>query len=362
MTWKITLEDVEAIAIGAGVLGTGGGGNTYLGRVRLAREMKLHNATCRIIEADDLTDDAVVCAVSGMGAPTVGVEKLASGDEIENAVRALSDYLRKPIEALIIGEIGGGNAIQPLITGLRLDLPVVDGDAMGRAFPELQMDTFSIGGVPAHPMALGDAQGNVVIFDTIDSPKRAEEYARNLTIEMGGSSGLAMPVMSGRQVKDFIIRDTLSLTRRLGQVVLDSRRRTVDPAEAVAAAANGRVLFTGKIVDLYRRTTQGFARGYMKLTAFNNDSDHMEIEFQNENLIARHNGSIVCTVPDLITLLSLEDGEPIGTESLRYGLRVSVLGLPAPKELKTPAALEVLGPPAFGYADVPFTRLPGDLL
>jgi hypothetical protein len=56
MTWKITLEDVEAIAIGAGVLGTGGGGNTYLGRVRLAREMKLHNATCRIIEADDLTD------------------------------------------------------------------------------------------------------------------------------------------------------------------------------------------------------------------------------------------------------------------------------------------------------------------
>jgi len=361
MAWDVTLDDVEAIAIGAGVLGTGGGGNTYLGRVRLARELRLHNAPCHIIDVDNLPDNAVICAVSGMGAPTVGIEKLASGNELENAVRRLSEYLHAPIEALIIGEIGGSNAIEPLITGLRLGLPVVDGDAMGRAFPELQMDTFSIGGVSPSPMALGDAHGNVVIFDHIDTPLRAEEYARNLTIEMGGSSGLVMPMMTGKQVKQFIIRGTLSLAHKLGQVVLSSRRRAIDPAEAVAAAANGRVLFTGKIVDLYRRTTKGFARGYMKITSFSDDSDHMEIEFQNENLIARHNGSLVCTVPDLITLLLFEDGEPIGTESLRYGLRVSVLGMPAPEELKTDAALEVVGPTAFGYEDVPFKPLPGDL-
>ena len=66
-------------------------------------------------------------------------------------------------------------------------------------------------------------------------------------------------------------------------------------------------------------------------------------------------------MPDLITLVSLEDGEPIGTESLRYGMRVAVLALPAPKELKTPEALAVVGPRAFGYA-VDFVPLPGDLL
>ena len=69
----------------------------------------------------------------------------------------------------------------------------------------------------------------------------------------------------------------------------------------------------------------------MKIMAFSDDSNHMEIEFQNENLIARHNGSVVCTVSDPITLLSLEDGEPIGTAALRYGLRVSV-GMPAREE------------------------------
>jgi hypothetical protein len=362
MAWEVGLDAVEAIALGAGVLGTGGGGNTYLGRVRLARELRLRGKTCRVIDVDELPDDAVVCGVSGMGAPTVGIEKLPNGDEMINAVNALRDHLGRPIDALVIGEIGGSNAIQPLIGGLQLDLPVIDGDGMGRAFPELQMDTFSIGGIPASPFLLSDVHGNTVIFDHIDTPNRAEEYARRLTIEMGGSAELVMPVMNGRQVKDHIIRGTLSLTKRLGQTVLAARAQNEDPAARVAAAAHGRILFKGKIVDLYRRTTQGFARGYMKIAAFQNGDDHLEIEFQNENLIARHNGAVICAVPDLITLLSLEDGEPIGTESLRYGLRVSVLGMPAPKELKTPAALDMVGPAAFGYDDVMYIPMAGDLL
>jgi len=39
-----------------------------------------------------------------------------------------------------------------------------------------------------------------------------------------------------------------------------------------------------------------------------------------------------------------------------------VIGMPAVRELKTPAALAVVGPAAFGYAEVPFRPLPGDLL
>lgn len=359
---RVTLEEVEAIAVGAGILGTGGGGSTYLGSVRLARELRQRGTGCRIIDADELPDDALVCAISGMGAPTVGIEKLANGNEMVKAIHALESHLDRSMDALVIGEIGGSNGLRPLVAGLQLDLPVVDGDPMGRAFPELQMDTFSIGGVPASPMALSDAHGNVVVFDQIDSPLRAEQYARQLTIEMGGTALLIMPVMSGKQVREHIIRGTLSLARRLGQTVLRSRRNNVDPAESVAVEANGSLLFRGKVVDLIRQTTQGFTRGIVKLAAFQQPDDQLEIQFQNENLIARRNGRVVCTVPDLISMLTLEDGEPIGTEALRYGLRVAVLGMPAPKQLKSPAALEVVGPAAFGYADVPFQPLPGDLL
>lgn len=358
---EITLADVDAVAIGAGILGTGGGGNTYIGRTWLRKELQERGGACQIIGADDVADDAYVCAIGTMGAPTVGVEKLQNGQEFITAMRAIEAHVRAPLAAILIGEIGGANALKPLICGLQMGLPVVDGDGMGRAFPELQMDTFAIGGVSLTPMALADFAGNVVIFDQMDNALRVEQYARSLTIEMGGSAALAMPLMTGRQMKQHIIRGTLTLAQQIGEAVLAERRRNAEPAEAVAALGHGRLLFRGKIGDVERRTVQGFARGRLKLTAFGDPNDTMEIVFQNENLVAWHNGEIVCTVPDLICILNLDDGEPIGTEMLRYGLRVAVLGMPAPKELKTAAALAVVGPAAFGYA-VPFQPLPGNLL
>ena len=70
---------------------------------------------------------------------------------------------------------------------------------------------------------------------------------------------------------------------------------------------------------------------------------------QNENLVARRNGQIVCTVPDLICVVDTDTGEPVTTELLRYGLRVTVLGLPAPHQWTSPQGLAVAGPQAFGY-------------
>jgi uncharacterized protein len=65
-------------------------------------------------------------------------------------------------------------------------------------------------------------------------------------------------------------------------------------------------------------------------------------------------------VPDLICIVDLDTAEPVTTEVIRYGLRVAVLGIPAPKMLKSPEALEVVGPAAFGYPDVPYRPLPGE--
>ena len=362
MERALTLRDTQAVALGAGILGTGGGGNTYIGQTWLEKELRERATACRVVDAADVADDALLCAVSTMGAPTVSNEKLQRGDEFIVGVRALEAHLQKRFDALVIGEIGGSNALIPLIAGLQLDLPVVDGDGMGRAFPELQMDTFSIGGLSLSPLALVDAHGNVVIIDHVDTPLRAEQYARALTIEMGGSAALIMPIMTGREMKQHLIRGTLTLAQQLGGAVLDARASGMDAADAVARLGGGCVLFRGKIVDIERRTVQGFARGRMRLSAFGSDEDVMDIVFQNENLVAWHNGAMVASVPDLICILSLDDGEPIGTESLRYGLRVCVIGLPAPRELKTPPALQVVGPAAFGYPEIVFQPMPGELL
>lgn len=358
---EITLDDTLSIAIGAGILGTGGGGNTYVGRVWLEKELRECNRPIQLIEADEMADDGMTCCVGMMGAPTVSLERIDQGDEQAVTVRAIEKHIGKKMDALMCSEIGGANAMMPLICSLQMGLPVVDGDPMGRAFPELQMDTFSMNGVSPSPLAIGDHHHNVIIFH-VDTPVRAEQYARTLTIQMGGSSALVMPVMTGETMKKYIIRGTFSLAQKIGDAVLQTRRQHEEPAEAVAELGNGSVLFRGKIADVERRTVKGFARGRIKLVGFGNPNDTMEIVFQNENLVAWHNGEIVCTVPDLICILALEDGEPIQTESLRYGLRVAVLGLPAAKELKTSIALPVVNPAAFGYPEIVYQPLPGDLL
>ena len=54
-------------------------------------------------------------------------------------------------------------------------------------------------------------------------------------------------------------------------------------------------------------------------------------------------------VPDLICLVETDLGEPITTELLRYGFRVTVLGFLAPDLWTCEKGLAVVGPRAFGY-------------
>ncbi len=71
---------------------------------------------------------------------------------------------------------------------------------------------------------------------------------------------------------------------------------------------------------------------------------------------ARIDGEIACIVPDLICLVDTDRGEPITTELVRYGFRVTVLGFPAPPLWTTQQGLAVAGPQAFGY-DLDYTPL-----
>ncbi len=356
----LTIEDLECIAIGAGILGTGGGGNPYLGKIRAIQFLK-EGASIRVMSLDDLPDDALVTSVGGMGAPTVGIERIARGDETFRAMRGLERYIGRSFTHLIAGEIGGSNAIAPIIVAAQADLPVLDGDGMGRAFPELQMDTFMINGISPTPAVLADHNGHETVFANITDPTTIERYARAVTIQMGGGAGLAMPVMTAAEVRMAAIPGTMTLARTIGEAVLGSRDGKGDPVLAALSVTGGKRLFTGKITDVERRNEGGFAKGVLNIDGTGDFAgDRASIDFQNENLILRNaRNEILAVVPDLICIVDEDTAEPITTEILRYGMRIAVLGIPAPVQLKTEAALRYVGPAAFGYPGVPYIPMPG---
>jgi DUF917 family protein len=358
--WILQPDDLDSIAIGAGILGTGGGGNPYLGKLK-ARRLLREGHRVEVVGVEELADDALVVTVGGVGAPTIGIERIDSGRETLDAVRVLEEHLGKRFDALIPAEIGGGNSIEPIVAAAHARIPVVDGDGMGRAFPEIPMLTYFIYGVSCYPCGLADLRGNRAVFTDGSDPDFLERLIRSAVVQMGGHAGVAVAVMSGADVKRTAVRDTLSLAMRLGGDVRAARTLKQDPIEVVRSTLQGRLLFTGKLVDVDRETKDGWVSGLVRIAGLDRDSGRsMEIAFRNENLIAWQDGEIVATVPDLICILDLESGEPVTTEILRYGYRVAVLGVGCSPLLRTPEALAVVGPKAFGY-DVPFRPLEQDL-
>jgi DUF917 family protein len=356
----IDRDDLERLAIGAGILGTGGGGNPYLGKLQ-ARQLLDQGKTIEVVPACDVPDDALVTTVGSIGAPVVSNERPKQGEEFLVSLRALETHLGRRITHVTCAEIGGSNSMSPMIVAAQANLPVVDGDGMGRAFPELQMDTFMIYGIRPTPAVISDPRGHVAIFDKLDDPTTLERYARTVTIQMGGSAGAAGPAMTGCELKRTLIRDTITLAIEIGDAVLRARAGHLDPVDAVLAISGGQRLFRGKIVDVDRRLVGGFARGVLSVEGIGSQSSQrLTIDFQNENLIARTGeGEVLAVVPDLICIVDAETAEPITTELLRYGLRIEVLGIPAPEALKSEPAMRNVGPAAFGYNDVDFVPLPG---
>lgn len=352
----LTEADLEAIALGAAILGTGGGGNPYLGKLR-ARELLRQGKVMEVISMDDLQDSDTVYEVGGIGAPMVGIEKFEKGDECLMALRAVERQSGRPATALISSEIGGSNALEPLIAAAYAGLPVVDGDGMGRAFPEVQMTTFMIYGVEGTPAALADEKGNSVVLSATQDAVWLERLARSVAVEMGAAAGMALAAMSGAQVRETAIPGTLTLAQQLGEAVLSARAQRLNPVQQVLDLLGGTLLFQGKVTDVDRRLTGGFVRGQVQISGLDEfRNEQIQIDLQNENLVVRRGQEILASVPDLIILLDLESGEPITTEVLRFGFRVAVLGVPAHPKLKTEQALKVVGPRAFGY-DHPFVPL-----
>jgi DUF917 family protein len=346
---ELGAADVEALAVGAWILGTGGGGSPYHGLLNM-RRLYAEGHRITLIDPEELRDDDEIAVVSMMGAPLVILERLVDSRLIARAVEVMQEHRARRFRAVMGIEIGGGNAIQPLMAAAHLGIPVVDADAMGRAYPEAQMTSFAVGGLSPAPLTSVDPRGNEVVVTQVASWKWMERVSRKICTEFGSIAATCKAPRRGSEVKEWAIRGTTSKAVRLGHAVMEANHRLDDPIAAILAVESGKRLFSGKVVEVERRTTEGFLRGR---TAIDGLGDHrrerVELAFQNEWIVMWRDGQPVATTPELICVLDSDSGEAIGTETIRYGQRVTVIALPSPSVFLTPRGLEHVGPQAFGY-------------
>ncbi len=346
MKW-LDVNHLNAMALGATFLGTGGGGDPYIGRL-MAEAAIARFGPVPVVDIEELPPSGLIVPAAMMGAPTVMLEKIPSGQEVKMAVQRLEKALQREAVAIMTMEAGGINSMIPLAVAAEMGLPIVDGDTMGRAFPELQMTSLHIHGIAATPMVIVDEKGNSMVIDAIDNPW-TERLARTATVAMGGSAIIALYPLTVKQASHAIVRGTLSKALSLGELLQDTTRDAADKLRTLCEQYGASTMFTGKVVDVVRHSTDGFARGTMSALGLGKNDDVLRVEFQNENLLAMLNGTIMASVPDLICILDTETLRPITTEGLTYGQRIIVVSLAAEAIWHTDKGLATVGPRYFGY-------------
>jgi DUF917 family protein len=354
----ITLDDIESLAVGAWVLGTGGGGSPYLGLLNM-RALYKEGMRVQLMPSDELADDDWIAAVSNMGAPLVGQERLTDSRTIARAVALMEEHIGFKFRGIMSLEIGGGNSIQPLMAAAHLKRPVIDSDMMGRAYPEAQMTSVAVGDLVPCPLATVDVRGLEAIVDKVPTWKWMERVSRKICAEYGSIASTCKAPRTGAEVKKWGIHGTTTKAIAIGAAVREAQRKHEDPIAAILSVEPGKVLFKGKVQDVERRATEGFLRGRTRFDGMDGwKGSALELNFQNEWIVAwllsgESGAKPIAMSPDLICVLDSVSGEAVGTETIRYGQRVTVIALPPPPVFLSAKGLQHVGPRAFGY-DIDF--------
>ncbi|MEO0436430.1 MAG: DUF917 domain-containing protein [Pseudomonadota bacterium] len=353
MSTRIGPDDIADLCRGSVFLATGGGGDPYISQVLVTEALKKYGPV-DLFSLADLPEDALVVAVGEVGAPSISLEQLPGGDECLAVIDRFEEFTRKKITHLVSFEVGGANSVIPLIAAAARGLPLIDGDGMARALPEAQMMTFAIEGVKPSPAVAVDYSGGCVYFDVKDT-RLYERQIRSFAMAMGGMVFTAEHPMNAAEARRAIVPNTISFALRLGTLLREKRGNALvleAPLRKLfrdSDFGDFRHLYTGKVIDIQRKTVGGFDVGEAVLASTIDERPPMTLSIKNEFLLAKVGEQVLASVPDLITMVDHETSAPINAERVHYGQRVSVFGIGCPPHYRTKKALAVVEPRAFGF-------------
>ena len=347
-------------ARGAAILGAGGGGATGVGLLAALQAVETHGPV-EVIPVDQVPPEALVLPAAGLGSPDITQEKIGNPEQGRWLREMMEQETGRSAYAFMAIEVGGSNALQPVVWAALTGLPLLDADGMGRAFPEAQMVSMHLAGIPATPSAVVDERGHKFMLRDMDA-HWLERSARALAVACGGFVCTVDHPMTGHQLHSGAIAGSVTRALDIGRAIAAATTGTDAGAAGTEATQppgrldtvlrhlDGHLLVTGKVTDVQRRTVDGFVRGHLVIDGLGADRGRrVHVAIQNENLVVTEDDRTLATVPDIITVLDTQTSEVIFTELLRYGQRVSLLAVPAPEIWCTERGLEVAGPRAFGF-------------
>jgi DUF917 family protein len=357
-----SVEDCEDFVLGCLFLATGGGGSPERG-MRMLKGALEDGIVPEWVDASSIPDDVLTASPYGMGsiAPLsedteeeierLGLKPSLGDEAMAEAVKALQNYLGKPVRCLVAAEIGAGNTPGPLVTGARLGIPVVDGDYVGRAVPEELQATTYLYGKPSWPVASVDKWGDVAIIDRAVSSHMFERMGKMLAVAAYGGTTMAGTPLLAREMKEVLVHGTLTKSLAIGQAMRGARANGGDPIDAALTVTGGWRLFEGVVTGKEWEDRDGYMFGTTHVRGTDKYAGQtLDVWFKNENHISWLNGEPWICSPDLVTLVYKDSGEGITNSQIKEGDQVVAVGIKGLEAFRSEFGLnKAAGPRYFGF-------------
>jgi hypothetical protein len=356
-------DEIADLVSGATILGVGGGGDPGEGMKALLAQ---YNGGRRLVLAtlEELgTDDMIASPyfVGSVAPAKRGSTPAAIRDPVADAVELLEGRLGRKIAATVATELGGGNTAASLAIAAKLGIPMVDGDLMGRAGPELHQSTLHVFGFRMTPAALVSESGNRILVDRSAGIDDYEAIARHASVVSGGRLAVVDSPLSVSEAKACVVPLTVSKCMSIGRSRREATERGEDPVGAVADLLdNGRRVFEGRVSKYTWKDERGFLFGECLLEGTGRwAAKTLRSWIQNEHIMCWIDDEPAVMPPDLIIFLDPATGEGITNDKLSVGSNVAVLGSSIARLWRSVKGLSLFGPKRFGfdYEYVPFESL-----
>jgi len=362
---KLDKQQIEDLLVGAKILGTGGGGEIEWVRP-LIEEVFDKGKEFVLVDPNEVPDDELVVMAARLGGGITAEEaKMVEGyKEVYErpeltAVEELSRYLGKSPYALIPAEIGAGNTLAPMYVAAMLDKVTVDGDACGRAKPEITISTTNIVGVPTTPLCIVSRYGDIMFLDKAVDDKRVEQICRAVATASGGMVGVCRCPMLGSIMRKAIVPNSISRAILIGRRIREAHEKGKNAVEALVSTVNGFKVFAGRVSAFKREEKGSFMWGYIVIQGKEEyEGQTLKVVFKNEHIISWLNNKPFITCPDLICIVDAKTAFGLSNwkDDFSAGREVVVIGIPAHPLWRTEKGLKIFGPTHFGY-DIPYTPL-----
>ena len=310
MARSMTMEDVEALALGGSILG-GGGGGWYEEGIRDGA-LALEIGEVRLLDPDDAPGDMLVAVSAGLGAPT------QKGKTRPHHFIRSAELLREvggEFEGLTAAENGGHNSFGGWIQAAALGMLVVDVPADGRAHPTAVMGGMGLHRVEGYRSvkAVACEEVEAVAWGTL---QRTSSVARMIAQDVKAVVAMTRDPVTVDYARAHGAPGAISKAIALGNRHIEAAPKGPNAkVEAVLGSLGGELVCRGRVAEKALEARGGFDVGTLKVEA---EGRAYEVSYVNEYMTLEIGGRRLATFPDLICTFDAE-GSPVTSAEVLEG-------------------------------------------